>query len=63
MELLESIHKKKYISLSIGIIFLISYIILPYRFLTICSGSMKKTLNIGDIIFYKKIDTSYNLKE
>ncbi len=54
---------KKIISLTLSILFLILYFLLPYSFLTICSNSMSKTINVGDVIFYKKIDSSYNLQE
>ena len=44
----------KYIPLTLSILFLILYFVLPYNFLTICSGSMSKAINVGDVIFYKK---------
>ena len=53
----------KYIPLTLSILFLILYFVLPYNFLTICSGSMSKAINVGDVIFYKKIDVSYTLQE
>ena len=58
-----NLFKKKYTSLLISILLLVLYFALPYSFLTICSNSMSKTLNAEDIIFYKKIDASYNLKK
>lgn len=57
------IFKENYVPLSFIILIILLYFTLPYGFLTICSNSMSKTLNAGDIIFYKKIDTSFNLKE
>lgn len=61
--IIRKIKNKKLIPLIISSIFLILYFVLPYSFLTICSGSMSKTINVGDVIFYKKIDSSYSLQE
>lgn len=62
--IIRKIKNKKLIPLIISSIFLILYfVVLPYSFLTICSGSMSKTINVDDVIFYKKIDSSYSLQE
>ena len=63
MKYIKNIFNKKMIALYITFVFLLLYFVLPYNFLTICSGSMSKTINVGDVIFYKKIDSSYSLQE
>ena len=63
MKYIKNIFNKKMIALYITFVFLLLYFILPYSFLTICSDSMSKTINVGDVIFYKKIDSSYSLQE
>ena len=63
MKYIKNIFNKKMIALYITFVFLLLYFVLPYSFLTICSGSMSKTINVGDVIFYKKIDSSYSLQE
>ena len=46
MKYIKNIFNKKMIALYITFVFLLLYFILPYSFLTICSGSMSKTIKM-----------------
>ena len=61
--IIKVIKIKRLILLIISSLFLILYLVLPYSFLAICSGLMENTLNIDDVIFYKKNDGSYKLNK